>query len=422
MNARGRRGACPGLSVPMPTGDGLLVRLMPTEPIAPAAFARFCAAARQHGNGTIEISARGSLQVRGLTPGSAPLFAAAVADLKIVAREGVQVIAGPLFDEADTHLDIAHVTSQLRRAIEHAQLALSPKVSVVVDGDGGLHLDAVHADIRLRAIGPPQQPRFHIGLGGDGATAAWPGAIAPDDAVEVVLSLLRVLAAHGPTTRAADILHDNNVAAFRAVLPSAIAPAEPPPQRTAAEMIGLHPLRDGTSAVGIGLAFGHAHADALAEIARLAAALRARTVRPAPDRALLLIGVAAPEAIELTAAADQLGFVVGADDPRRRIAACPGAPACTSGLIAARAIATSLAPALAAHLPSGPGVAVHISGCAKGCAHPAPAALTMVGTARGCAIIRDGSASATPAHHVDPAHLAAEIARLATPASEAAHG
>ena len=41
-----------------------------------AAFAGLCAAARKHGNGTMEISARGNLQVRGLTPRSAPLFCA----------------------------------------------------------------------------------------------------------------------------------------------------------------------------------------------------------------------------------------------------------------------------------------------------------------------------------------------------------
>jgi len=33
-----RRGACPGLSAPMPTGDGLLVRLLPTGTIPLAAF------------------------------------------------------------------------------------------------------------------------------------------------------------------------------------------------------------------------------------------------------------------------------------------------------------------------------------------------------------------------------------------------
>ena len=48
MNAPFRRGACPGLSQPMPTGDGLLVRLTPTgATIRPEAFIALCAAARE---------------------------------------------------------------------------------------------------------------------------------------------------------------------------------------------------------------------------------------------------------------------------------------------------------------------------------------------------------------------------------------
>ncbi|MGH6832195.1 MAG: precorrin-3B synthase, partial [Methyloceanibacter sp.] len=83
------RGACPGLSAPMETGDGLLVRLVPAGPIPLDAFIGLCAAAGAHGNGTMEISARGSLQMRGLTELSAPLFAAAVDGLGIDLCEGV---------------------------------------------------------------------------------------------------------------------------------------------------------------------------------------------------------------------------------------------------------------------------------------------------------------------------------------------
>ncbi|MGH6831581.1 MAG: hypothetical protein ACRECM_00945, partial [Methyloceanibacter sp.] len=36
------RGACPGLSVPMETGDGLLVRLMPAGPIPLDTFIGLC--------------------------------------------------------------------------------------------------------------------------------------------------------------------------------------------------------------------------------------------------------------------------------------------------------------------------------------------------------------------------------------------
>ncbi len=68
VSASMRRGACPGLSAPMATGDGLLARLTPSgSTIALDAFAGLCAAARTHGNGIIEITSRGSIQIRGLS-------------------------------------------------------------------------------------------------------------------------------------------------------------------------------------------------------------------------------------------------------------------------------------------------------------------------------------------------------------------
>jgi precorrin-3B synthase len=85
--------------------------------------------------------------------------------------------------------------------------------------------------------------------------------------------------------------------------------------------------------------------------------------------------------------AERLGFITEASDPRRRIAACPGAPSCAHGLIAARALAAEVARHVS--LP-GDGIAVHVSGCAKGCAHPKPALFTIVGAEQGCGIVRDG--------------------------------
>ena len=83
----------------MPTGDGLLVRLRAgggrcRSKRSPA----LCAAARRHGNGIVEVTARGSLQVRGLTPRSAPLFAAEVAALGIAAQMACRCSTGPLPD------------------------------------------------------------------------------------------------------------------------------------------------------------------------------------------------------------------------------------------------------------------------------------------------------------------------------------
>ena len=446
-----RRGACPGLSAPMPTGDGLLVRLMPGAPISLDAMAGLCEAARRHGNGIIEITARGSIQVRGLTPDSAPLFAAAVADLGIDAQDGVPVIAG--FDDRSVDL----LAADLRHAIADARLALSPKVSVVVDGSGPLHLDQLSADVRLlagaSAVGTGfqapgfQAAGFHLGISGgepgersapalalppewgegtpasgEGASsAAWLGTVALKDAVSAVVNILQIIADHGPAARARDVLSREGVASFRAV--AAAGPAPAPRSRDPAEMIGVHAMRDGAVALGIGLAFGHTHADALEDLMRVAAHHGVHAARPAPDRTLLLTGVSALDVHGLTMAAERSGLVVDADDPRRRIAACPGAPACASGLIPARTLASALAPILKDELAyTSRGVAVHISGCPKGCAHPGPAPVTVVGTPQGCGIIRGGSAHDTPLHDVDPAGLADAISRLAEKPVEAAHG
>src|SRR5271168_5124782 len=91
-----RRGACPGLSAPMPTGDGLLVRLLPAGIMSLAAFGGLCKAAHTYGNGIIEITSRGSIQLRGLSETTAPLLAAAVAALDIAADDGVPIHCDPL--------------------------------------------------------------------------------------------------------------------------------------------------------------------------------------------------------------------------------------------------------------------------------------------------------------------------------------
>jgi precorrin-3B synthase len=115
------------------------------------------------------------------------------------------------------------------------------------------------------------------------------------------------------------------------------------------------------------------------------------------------------KAVAAREAASRLDFVVRADDPRRRIAACPGAPLCMHGLIAARALAAEIAREVP--MPAGHGIALHLSGCAKGCAHPTQAPLTIVGTEKGCGIVHNGTARARPAKHVTVSELAAALGK-----------
>jgi len=400
-----RRGACPGLSAPMPTGDGLLVRLIPIGTIALSAFAALCSAARTHGNGVMEITSRGSIQLRGLNAASAPRFAADIAALGIAAQDGLPILCNPLAGlDADEILDAGAFAVDLRRTLARGLRAaqLAPKVSVVIDGGGALGLDAIAADVRLCAEKIDGGTGLRVGVGGNAESAAQLGIVTPEHGVEAATRLLDVLAQRGCDARARDILASEGIAEFREAIGDLLITSARPREGDDSELhyrllgnerkvaIGSHRLRDGSLACGIGLAFGHADTTSLERMIDAAQAAGASGARAAPGRVLMIIGVAPETPGAFAAIAEQNGFIVRADDPRRRVVACAGAPVCASAQIASRAIAPRIAEIAAPHIDGA--LTIHISGCTKGCAHAAPAALTVVGTPEGCALIANGSA------------------------------
>jgi precorrin-3B synthase len=209
-----------------------------------------------------------------------------------------------------------------------------------------------------------------------------------------------------------DVVAAEGVAAFRSAVADLIINDEPVrSQRRSNDAVGIYPLRDGAFAYGVGLAFGHADATSLQRLTEAAEAAGAGGLRAAPGRALMVVGLTQQTASSFAAAAEALGFVVRAGDPRRHVVACAGAPICASADIAARALAPQIAAAAAPHLDGS--FKIHISGCAKGCAHPAPAALTIVGTSSGCALVANGSTGDAPFKIVGTNELPAAVAEIA---------
>jgi precorrin-3B synthase len=401
-----RRGACPGLLAPMATGDGLLARLTPTGSTIPLdAFTRLCAAARAQGNGIIEITSRGSIQIRGLRAASAPLFAADAALLGI-GIDGIPVVTDPLSGlDADGMLDANMLAAGIQIALAAASFAdrVSAKISIVVDGGGALHLDALAADVRLRAI---DARTVHVALGGDAETARSLGAVARERTAECTLRLLETLAAMAPHARMREAIQGQGWSALKSAIGSFVVGYPAPATRAAAEPIGVHVLRDGRCALGIGLPFGHSDSETLSHLVYAARRAGASGLRTCPGRTLLLVGVTLDAAEALLAEAGARGFIVDPADPRRRVVACAGAPICASGEIPARAIAPAIADAARPWLD---GEIVHVSGCAKGCAHPAPAPVTVIGRHGRCDVLLDGVLSCS----VTVDDLPDEIAQLA---------
>lgn len=407
MTAFVRRGACPSLAAPMQTGDGLLLRLTPPwDGWDPAAVVALAEAADRFGNGVLDITARGKLQLRGFTANTVPRFAAALAQAGLA--EGPPVMAvGPLAGQDGQEIaDPRPLAAQIAAALPD----LAPKVSVLVDGGGALHLDGMDADIRLRA---EDTRTWHLWagtayLGMVDAAAAFQAALMLAD------KLADKLAACGPDARMRDVVAATGGAATGAVALRrdleglarlSLPPSSRPSPRDMAEPIGVHGLRAGV-ALGVAGAFGTIGARTLAAFARAASASRA--LRPAPGRTLLAVGVPIDAMEPLQRIADELGLVTRADDPRRRIVACPGAPFCAAAEGATRPVAMRLA-AHPAALPDG---MLHVSGCAKGCAHPAPAPVTLVGRAGRFGLVRDGTARSDPTVWLTPHDILAELDRL----------
>ena len=118
--------------------------------------------------------------------------------------------------------------------------------------------------------------------------------------------------------------------------------------------------------VGAAPVLGRMTADDFRFLAQAARRCSAADIRVTPWRALILAGLERQGAEDLAAALAQR-FIVAPADPRLAVVACSGAPACAK---AARPVQAE-ALGFASSLPSGEGIVLHVSGCEKGCAHPA---------------------------------------------------
>lgn len=413
MNAFSRRGACPALAAPMQTGDGLLVRLNPVAGgLSPKSMIGLAESALRHGNGIMEVTARGSLQIRGLTPDSARLLATEVDALGIAVRTGVPVETGPLAGIDPYEIaDPRPLAERIRVAVEEAGLTprLGPKVSLVVDGGGQLMMDALTADVRLKAVRADNDIVWSVLVAGDGRNAKVLAEVDADAARDIAVAALRMVAEKGREAHTRD-LSDRQLASLAGW--HSFAPPSGRTERGAIEhnrpSIGLFDLNNGT-AIGIALPYGSMPADKIIGLSQRALALGTTEIRLAPGRALLFLGQPAAANLPLGDTAANLGFVTDASDPRTRIAACPGAPACASGRIATRDIAETIAAENADILD----FILHISGCAKGCAHPGPAALTVVGDENGAGLVVNATAKALPAGYRPGYDAARGISRVA---------
>lgn len=399
------KGWCPGALQPMPSGDGLIVRIKPFGGALMPDQARGLAdLAGCLGNGHIDLTRRANLQIRGLAATDLPQFHERLRELELidsdVETEATRnLMVGPLAGLDEATVDVRPLARAIsERLVGDPRLRLlSPKFGLLVDGGGPLSIAGERADVALLAC-----DENTVALGIDSAEGTrWLGVApiesAPAVAMAAIHGFLDAAGGRGrmrsvPFERATIAIRQRVRAAGASLLWTAdVPPAHEPDRAGRPQSARATCARQGVfgSVVGVAAPFGRVEAAELRDLVALAAEGGAIDIRLSPWRSLyfgLRDGAAAHSA---AAGARALGLIVDPSDPLLGIDACPGAPECESSRVETRRDARWLATLAAARGYTG---RIHVSGCAKGCARSEASDLVLVGDSGGYGVAHNATA------------------------------
>ena len=335
-----RADRCPGLLRPHEAADGAMVRIrVPGGQTTGAALRELSRLSQVHGNGLLQLTSRGSVQVRGL-PGAVPEpFEDAVARagfLPSAAHERVRnVVASPLTGLTGGRADLRPLVARLDRALlAEPRLAALPGRFLFVLDDGRGDVVGLGGDLGYRAL---DAGRGELLVGERRRVRPVRLVEVPDALVGLALRFLELRTQQWHVRQL-------DVPLVEGTERRLDEDATPP----APGVAGAHLVVD----VPLGLL-------SPAQVDAVDAAVRGGPVVVTPWRSLVLPGAARERT-----AMDAAGLVTARDHAWSLVSACVGAPWCSSGRADTRTLAAQLVAA------GGPAGRTHLSGCERRCGAP----------------------------------------------------
>ena len=340
----------------MPSGDGLIVRVRPYRGRLDRAQAlALSRAAQRFGNGTIDLTSRGNMQIRGITETSyaeliSVLGRATLLDADPTLEARRNILVAPDLALTDVTVTLADTLAQ--RLTELPQLPT--KFGFSIDTGHAPILTAASADIRLE-----RNCQGQLLVRADGAKHG--RLVDLDTAVEAILELASWFAKMTPeaSVRMAQLLTTTP-------LPAGWQNSRPAAPRAILQP-GAHSL-----GYALGARFGQIEASALE---KLVAVSDATGLRLTPWRIFI---------VETTSKEPWPSFICRPDAAELNTSACPGAGRCSAATVDTRELAQQLSARTSA--------SVHVSGCRKGCARPSAADITVIGEAGRYNLVHHGCA------------------------------
>jgi precorrin-3B synthase len=372
---RDRVDACPGALQTHPAADGGLARVrLPGGLLSAGQLTTLVAAARDLGNGSLELTSRGNVQLRGLPADAA-------------AELGVRLAATGLLPSA-THERIRNVlASTLSGRAAGGHVDVRPWVAAL---DAGLCAEPSLAELPGRFLATLDDGRGDVcGLGGDvGLLALSPDVVAlllggadsglratPDDAVPLALAATRAFLAErdaqGTAAWRMGELTDGPARVAARLTDACPAPDErrsggrpscPVPGAPVTGPVGAVAQDDGrTALIGV-VPLGLLGADQAELLAGLA-----EEVQLTPWRSIVVPDLAEDTVDDAAVDLFRSGMVFDEASPWLRVTACAGRPGCAKSLADVRADAA--AAVAGGTLPAG-GARQHWAGCERRCGRP----------------------------------------------------
>src|SRR4051812_13091950 len=366
MSASVVKGWCPGALRPMQSGDGLVVRVRPFGGRLDAAqISGLAHLAERHGNGLIDVTSRANLQIRGVNETSHRLLLEGLAQLALLdpdadAESRRNILVTPFWRAGDETQSLA---AELEERLADSTLELPTKFGFAIDDGTSRVLAGDSADVRIERDGEGR-----LLVRADDARLG--RSVGRGEVVTTALAFATWYVTSGGARDGRGRMAAHLAAG--ANLPEALRGETEPAPIMAASRPGLHP-----QGAMVGVAFGQMPHVTLDQFAGDGHALRMT-----PWRMVLSEG----ERVMPSAA----GLITEAYDPALRVIACSGAPRCREAHADTRSLAAALAPNI------GAAARLHVSGCAKGCAHSGAAAITLVATGAGFDLVRGGSTPGEP--------------------------
>lgn len=366
MSAASVKGWCPGALRPMQSGDGLVVRVRPFGGRLEASqVAGLADLAERYGNGLIDVTIRANLQIRGVTEQSLRRLLDGLAllrlldpDTDIEARRNILVT--PFWTIGDETQALA---AELEEALANSALALPTKFGFAIDDGKARVLAGDSADVRIE-----RDRDGRLLVRADGARCG--RSVGRGEAVSTALALADWFVASGGAKGGRGRMAAHIAAG--ASLPQDLNGDTEPAPVMAASRPGQYP-----HGALVGVAFGQMLHTTLHQFSGCGHALRMT-----PWRMVLSEGKR-----EMPSGA---GLITERYDPALRVIACSGAPRCRKANADTRALAAALAPRIALD------TRLHVSGCAKGCAHSGASPVTLVATSAGFDLVRGGTTRDEP--------------------------